>query len=431
MWLLVFLSVLLAGAEKVAVIVDLNKLPDPPGEFFKTLSSKFMVTNQTTPIQLSLFCQLEWLLTWTPVTDVATIELATTELRASDAKGTRNWGALLEVIGRHVYDAHVVYLVTDLTKKPERHLQAGDAITAMMNKGVLFRVVDQSFNYLFSAVDLFIEPTLPPVPQTTTAAKPQSVPVATTPAAPPVAQATTSTKPQTAPPVAAKPQSVPVATTPAAPPVAQATTAAKPQTAPPVAAKPVATTPASPPVNMVKVVGHIYLSDNDISMEHVSKQRIATVRGYAGIIVTLKTESHQTFTVLSNLMGEFTFENVTVGPVSLVFNVPPGLSAIPEKKVALRAGGVNRIPPVELKFDENHQIKINPHVKSHTEWSSEGITVVVLASVLTLAAIVWVTIFCIRQQKQQQQGGFEEETATLMMPIQQKMTGHHGLKKRV
>jgi hypothetical protein len=59
---------------------------------------------------------------------------------------------------------------------------------------------------------------------------------------------------------------------------------------------------------------------------------------------------------------------------------------------------------------------------------TEGITVVALASVLTLVACIWVVVFCVRQKQ-------STEQVQVIVPEMQRQIGfsigHHGLKKRV
>jgi hypothetical protein len=368
----------------VALVVDLNRLPE---SLFKTIEARYIVGNHTG--KLAIFSGQDWILTWTSVTDAATIELAVAELKPTVV---RNWEVSLGLVSIHAADAEQVYMITDAPAV----MRVARVPSAILSK---LKIVDASFKEL--AVDF--SPTTIVVKSTTTTT---TTPTTTTP--------TTSTTTTT----------TPTTTTPT---TSTTTTTVEETTVEETVAT--TTTPASESSG-VKIVGHIYMhSETDASLH--TKQRLITVRGYAGIIVTLHPQGIKT---QSDLMGEFHFEHIPVGQVRLSFDVPPGMTPVVDKTVALREGGVNRIPPVELKFDEQHQSKIN-HVKVTGEWSTEGITVVVLASVVTLVATIWVIVFCIRQQKLQQQQVPFSDQVLIPEEYMKRQIGtsiqHHGLKKRV
>jgi hypothetical protein len=384
--LLLLLSAWSVNASKNAMIIQLGSV----AELQTSVASRFGAQDS-----IAMFCGNDWILTWTPLSDAATIQMAHDYLAKNGCVEHTNLTHSMDLVSKHVPDAHFVYLVTD--QMGQRHPDQAAALSKRANMPLM--IVDARF------LPVYIE-----TPSTTTTTTTTKSPTTTT-------LATTTTKLPTASPTTTTSTTTTTITTP----------------------RP--TTPA-PTLSLVSVIGHVYLNDANAAV--TLPQRLSAVKGYAGIEITLTDSRGQLYRAVSDLNGEFRFSDIATGSCMLSYEVPPGfkLAAMAKTAIVLRAGGINRIPPLELSFDERHQSKITVDDRTTDLTTDQTNTIIIVVSVLCgvalLVIIIWLIVAycpvcgCKKRSDPAATAAGDYEMVEVLSPVRSAIGwSHHGLKKRM
>lgn len=190
----------------------------------------------------------------------------------------------------------------------------------------------------------------------------------------------------------------------------------------------VATTPAGPVGSrFATVIGHIYMN-NQLREKVETRKRLASARGYAGIVVTLVDSANKRHVTKSDKLGEFHLDNVAPGNAYVNFTIPPGFICLLGNlsgTVNLQTSGVNRIPPLEIAMEKS----IN---KVAAPLTDNDVIVIVVVSIVGGIAILAIVACCIWRGKRT---GVSPLDAQIRAPIQHAPQlphvishGHHGIK---
>ena len=174
------------------------------------------------------------------------------------------------------------------------------------------------------------------------------------------------------------------------------------------------------------VIGHIYM--NDKLQVKATKTRLASARGYAGVLVTIIDSAKKVFTATSDHLGEFHIGNVTPGQAQVNFTIPPGFICLLGNLSSifhLQTTGVNRIPPLEIAIEK----EVRTIDKVAAPLSGGDIAVITIGSIIGLVAILAIVACCIWRGKSNANANVLSQVRA-PVELQAVHHYHHGLKQR-